>query len=60
MCKYYPALSPFEVDEKKYREVADIYGDVLQLIRRNDKEKKAEKKVIDDQVIRRPAGDNWF
>ena len=61
LCKEYPALSPFEVDERRYCDVIRLYADVIglntELTKTREVAKKQSKK---DEIIRRPAGDNWF
>ena len=61
ICKEYPALSPFDVDDQRYSDVIKLYADVIGLnmeISKTREEPKRQPKK--DQLIRRPAGDNWF
>jgi hypothetical protein len=54
LCKEYPALSPYQLEEKSFYDVIRLYADVRRMQIR-------EKKINDpDRVIRRPAGDDWF
>lgn len=54
LCKEYPALSPYQLEEKSFCDVIRLYADVRRMQIR-------EKKINDpDRVIRRPAGDDWF
>lgn len=56
MCKEYPALSPYDVDETPYGRVIDLYCDMRKM-------QIASKKNVNPQgatVIRRKAGDDWF
>lgn len=47
-------MTPYEVDEKPYGNVIELYADVRRMQLR-------EKKQNDpNRVIRRPAGDDWF
>lgn len=56
LCKEYPALNPYDVDEKSYDMVIDLYSDVrkLQLKTKVNTDDKG------DRVIRKKAGDDWF
>lgn len=61
LCKEYPALSPFAVDEQRYCDVIGLYADVIGLNMEINKTREAPKKRPQkDEIIRRPAGDNWF
>jgi len=54
LCKEFPALTPYEIDDRTFVEVIDLYADVRALQIR-------EEKLNDpNRVIRRPAGDKWF
>lgn len=54
MCKEFPALDPFSLEEKPFHGVILLYGDVI-------KTKQTETSRKDpDRVIRKPAGDDWF
>lgn len=58
LCKAYPALSPFDVDEKPFGVVISTFGDMITL---SNKEAKIEKIKNDPNYkIMRPAGDDWF
>jgi hypothetical protein len=56
------------VDEKRYVDVISIYSDIRTYqIRESKQLKKAEQKAgikrsikNNEEIIRRPAGDNWF
>ena len=50
-------MTPYEVDEKPYGNVIELYADVRRMQLR---EKKEQKKNDPNRVIRRPAGDDWF
>ena len=56
LCKEYPALSPYDVDEKPYATVIDLYSDVRKM------QLASEKNVTPqgNKIIRRKAGDDWF
>jgi len=61
ICKEYPALSPFDVDERNYCDVIRLYADVIGLNMELTKNREvAQKRPKKDEIIRRPAGDNWF
>jgi hypothetical protein len=53
ICERFPALSPFDVREKKASEV-------FLLIRRLNDYHAKEKNTQGKQKIRRRAGDDWF
>lgn len=54
LCKEFPAFTPYDVDERSFVSVIELYADVRRLQIR-------EKKLNDpNRVIRRPASDNWF
>ena len=58
LCKEFPALSPFDIGEKTSHNVIVLFSRVriLQM-----KENKGEhRQRVQQDVIRRPAGDNWF
>lgn len=55
ICEKFPALSPFDIREKEAREVFLLIERLSRYNGRKKKETKGGK-----QVIRRPAGDNWF
>lgn len=55
ICERFPALSPFDIREREAREVFLLIERLSRYNRRKKKETKDGK-----QVIRRPAGDNWF
>ncbi len=54
LCKEFPALSPWEIDERSYHTVIRLYSDTRR-IQIRDQELKDP-----DRVIRRRAGDDWF
>lgn len=57
LCKEYPALSPFEVDDMSYSDVIDLYSDIRTMqISDNKKSKKKET----GKKIYVPAGDDWY
>ena len=54
ICKEFPALSPYEIDGKKY-------GDVMGLFRDLRTSQIRQAKLNDpNRVIRKKAGDNWY
>lgn len=54
LCKEFPALSPFDVDARRYADVIKLYSSVIDL--NIDRKFKSDP----NRVVRRPAGDNWF
>ena len=60
LCKEYPALSPFEIDERRFVDVIDLFADTRRLQIRADKEKEFISTPDAEKVIRRPAGDDWY
>ena len=58
LCKEFPALSPYEVDDRTYCSVIKLYAEVRQM---QMNEEKHEEKINDpNRVIRVPAPDTWF
>lgn len=54
LSKEYPALTPFEIEERTFFSVIDLFIDTRKMQIR-------AKKVSDpNRVIRKPASDNWF
>ena len=61
LCKEFPALSPYDIDEKRFRDVIKLYSDVRTMqIRESKIQKEIEKANDPNRIIRRPAGDDWF
>lgn len=58
LCKEFPAMSPFYLDEKPFCEVVGLYARLRTVQIKEEKEVKKHKQT--PEVIRRPAGDNWF
>lgn len=54
LCKEFPALSPWEIDDRSYHKVIRLYADTRR-VQIHDQELSDP-----DRVIRRRAGDNWF
>lgn len=54
ICKEYPALSPYDVNDQKYGAVVQLYCDMRTLQIRQARASDP------DRVIRRRAGDDWF
>lgn len=50
----YTALSPYEIDEKPFFEVIELFGETRQM--------QIREKILSDpnRIIRRKAGDDWF
>lgn len=54
LTKEYPALSPFEIEERSFFQVIDLFADTRRI-------QIEDKKTRDpNRIIRRPAGDDWF
>jgi hypothetical protein len=56
LCKEYPALTPFEIEDTSFFEIIDLFAETRAMQIRL-------KEITDpnyEQVIRRPAGDDWF
>lgn len=68
ICREFPSLSPFILEEKEYGEVIELFADLRDMqIRNEDKhpELKQQKGTTTTdknghKVIRRPARDDWF
>lgn len=58
LCKEYTALTPFEVDEKPYSKVIELFSETREYQIANAKENKSNE--AQTRKIRRPAGDDWF
>ena len=54
LCKEYPALTPWDIDNRSYHDVIILYGEtrVVQI--------RTKKLTDPNRVIRRKAGDDWF
>lgn len=50
----YPALTPWDIDNRPFDMVIDLFSDVRRMQIHEDKEESKPK------IIRRPAGDNWW
>lgn len=60
LCKEFPALTPYDLDEKQFCKVIDLYSDVRRVQIREKKTASLPVPEKKEKVIRRPAGDNWF
>lgn len=61
LSKEFPALSPYDIDYKPFKDVIALYSDVrIMQLRENKNIKAVEKKNDPKAIIRRPAGDDWF
>ena len=54
LCKEFPALTPYDLDKRRYHDVIKLFAEVRGLQIHMDKMNDP------DRVVRRPAGDNWF
>ena len=54
LAKEFPALSPFEIENRSFFEIIDLYSDVRKI------QIEVKKEENPNRVIRRPAGDDWF
>ena len=61
LCKEYPALSPFAVDDMGYGDVVDLYADVrrLQISQKKEMDNSGRKKNKGKDIYI-PAGDDWY
>ena len=57
LCKEYPAMTPFELENTSFFEVIDLFIDTKKMQMRIEEIREEPKK---EKVIRRPAGDDWF
>lgn len=64
LCKAYPALDPFRVDELPLVQVAEVYRRTISARRYTDPDAPAPgviRTVRDGKTVElRPAGDSWF
>lgn len=68
ICREFPSLSPFILEEKEYGEVIELFADLRDMQIRNenkDPEVKQQKGTTvteknGHKIIRRPASDSWF
>jgi hypothetical protein len=58
LCKEYPSLSPFDIDEMSYCEVISIYAEVRGMQISDKKEAKNTSKQNNKIYV--PASDNWY
>jgi hypothetical protein len=54
LTKEYPALSPFDIEERSFFQVIDLFADTRRA------QIQIKKESDPNRVIRRPAGDDWF
>jgi hypothetical protein len=57
LCKEYPAMTPFELENTSFFEVIDLFIDTKKMQMRIEEIQQEPKK---EKVIRRKAGDDWF
>ena len=50
----FPALHPFDIEERSFFSIIDLFSDMrtMQIREKNESDP--------NRIIRRPAGDNWF
>lgn len=60
LCKEFPALTPFDIDDKPYHDVIVLFGEVRTMQKRIKKYNKKHYTKDGKKIIRRPASDNWF
>lgn len=51
-------MTPWDIERKVFHDVIVLFSKMRKLQMREEKTVKRQKQVAD--VIRRPAGDNWF
>ena len=54
LTKEYPALSPFEIEDRSFFSVIDLFADTRKT------QIEIKKETDPNRVIRRPAGKNWY
>lgn len=54
LTKEYPALSPFDIEDRSYFDVIDLFADTRRT------QIQVKKETDPNRIIRRPAGDDWF
>ena len=59
LCKEYPALSPYELEERSFYDVIALFADTRRVQIREDKHRRIERGE-EELVIRRKAGDDWY
>lgn len=59
LSKEYPALSPFDIEARRFVDIIDLFADTRRLQIREDKHRRIERGE-EELVIRRPASDEWF
>jgi hypothetical protein len=63
LCKEFPAMSPFELERRTFHEVIGLYSRVRDMQIRQDRQTQKQIRRAGrggGEIIRRPAGDNWF
>jgi hypothetical protein len=58
LCKEFPAFTPLQLENERYHVVIGLYANVRKVQIRNGEQKARINSR--PNVIRRPAGDNWF
>lgn len=58
LCKEFPALSPYDVDDKTFHAVIKLYSEVRTM--QMNEEGLRDRINNPNRVIRKPAGDDWF
>lgn len=56
LCKEYVALTPFDLDERTFREVIKLFSDCKSVHMRQDIKADPDREV----KVKVKAGDNWF
>ena len=62
LCKAYPALDPFRIDDLSFIQVAEVFTSTIRARREPSACTNNEIRTIrnGEPAILRPAGDNWF
>ena len=65
ICKEFAALTPFTIDEMEYQSVIELFADLRDMQIRNEKKNPDRSRHNfpgrkEDDVIYRPAGDDWY
>ena len=54
LCKIFPSLDPFEIEDRPFGRVIELYSDTIKAKKRENAEANP------NRVIRKKAGDDWF
>lgn len=62
LCHEYRGLDPFVLQDRPYGQVIDLYADTVKAVAaaRKDAARATQKPGAPAEIVRRPAGDDWF